>query len=191
MNIQEFRQIIQNGSETPECSGVKTVSSSSAGSISGLVHCPYIPAIANISADKFKRTTKIQMVNGDVIELDDYQYALITPLMLQNNAHKYDFAVKVMSESRAEFDHLYVTDELISGRINWSNPSKEIEITYFTVKDLNIPWWKFWVDKNVLVNIKNKQLWQEAVAIAHIKRLPPVPPPVMKPLYFRGIRVHG
>lgn len=148
--------------------------------LSGTVNCPYIlPTLPEYKHDNFKLTTKVKMINGDIIELENDQYELIKPLIMQNSIHKYDFAVKVLSESCIDFDHLYVSDELISGRINWNNvnPSKEIEIKYFTPKDLNIPWWKFWINKAVIVNEKNKALWQEAVAVAHVKRLPPVPPP--------------
>lgn len=80
-------------------------------------------------------------------------------------------------ETTDMFDSLYVSDDLISNRIKWE--SKEaVSVDYYDIKDLGIPWWKIWIDKVDLCNIKNKKLWQEAVAVAHVKHLPPVPSPL-------------
>lgn len=75
------------------------------------------------------------------------------------------------------FDDLYVSDDLISNRIKWENV-EVISVKYYTIKDLGIPWWKFWINKNDMCNKKNKKLWQEAVAVAHKKQLPPVALPL-------------
>lgn len=177
MNIQEFKKLQETYTDT-ESPPVSAFSNIQKEPLFGTVHCPYIPTVVNIQSNNFKRTTNIQMVNGDVIELDNVEYELVKPLIMQNSVHKYDFAVQIVSESKSDFDHMYVTDELISGRIKWNMSIPEIKVIYYTIKDLNIPWWKFWINKEAIVNEKNKLLWQEAVAVAHIKRLPPVPSPI-------------
>ena len=80
------------------------------------------------------------------------------------------------------FDDLYISDDLISCRIKWENV-EVISVNYYTIKDLGIPWWKFWIDKNDICNRKNKKLWQEAIAVSHIKKLPPVQSPIK---YIQG-----
>jgi hypothetical protein len=125
----------------------------------------------NISerAEFLAQSRKI-IVDGKEMDCAEFEFTygkqLQRPKIIQRNT------------TNSEYDHLYITDELISGRIQWEHVPA-IKITYYTTDDIHIPWWKFWIDKCEMVNIKNKQLWEEAMAVAHAKHMPPVVAPLV------------
>jgi hypothetical protein len=74
----------------------------------------------------------------------------------------------------------YICDELVSSRIKWDN--ENVYVTYFTEKDIKIPFWSF-SNKFDKLNKKNKELWEEASSVAKHKKLKPIMAPIQ---YFRG-----
>ena len=50
-------------------------------------------------------------------------------------------------------------------------------IRYYTMEEHGLPWYNFWTEKFVVVNDKNKKLWDYATTYAEkISCIPPFPP---------------
>lgn len=74
------------------------------------------------------------------------------------------------------YNYLYVSDDLVSNRIDFTG--KRVVVSYYkSLSELNIPWYKFWINKYAILNDRNMDLFKEAMAVANIKCLPPVFPP--------------
>jgi hypothetical protein len=78
----------------------------------------------------------------------------------------------------SEYDHLYVMDELISRRIRWENVDK-VEVKYYELDDLEIPWYKFYLSRYDVHKKKNTLLYHEAIAVARAKKLYRPMPPIL------------
>lgn len=82
-----------------------------------------------------------------------------------------------IEERKNQFNHLYIDDALVSNRITWTE--NRIKIRYYTPKDFPLPWYKRLFQNNLeSINQKNKELWQEASAVALAKHLMPPGPPL-------------
>lgn len=80
-----------------------------------------------------------------------------------------------------KYEHLYVSDDLVSSRITWDE--REVHVDYYRPQDIKVPRWSWFPDKCGMVNGKNKELWEEACAVAYIKKLMPVAPPCRFEVY--------
>lgn len=125
----------------------------------GFIHCPYLPTPSNYEYRKF-------MINNN--EVADHVRPRFNTDSIKENLGK-------------DYEHLYVCDELISGRITING--NKLEIEYFEVKPtrlVNYILSMFHLTKietYIDINNKNMELWREACAVAKAKELmPPFPP---------------
>ena len=80
-------------------------------------------------------------------------------------------------ERQNQFKHLYIDDNLVSSRITWTE--NRIKVQYYKPEDFPIPWYKRLFPRDLEpINQKNKELWQEASAVALAKHLMPPGPPL-------------
>lgn len=87
------------------------------------------------------------------------------------------YIVCFQTETNTKYNHLYISDDLISSRISFDE--KEVTVKYYKfVKELNIPWYKFWIDKYEVLNRLNTDLFYEAIAVANHKQLKPIMAPI-------------
>lgn len=138
---------------------------------------------------EFNDCARKVMIDGVVMGMDEmYRYVKNPPesyvaMMARERQRLHKVTENtIAAESEKEdskYDYLYITDELISGRIQWEGVSR-IEIKYYEASEVGVPWWKFWVDRCTLANEKNKLLWQEARAVFRAKKMSwqmsPLPP---------------
>ena len=73
------------------------------------------------------------------------------------------------------YEFLYSTDDLVSNKITWNDT--RVKVKFYNIKDIYVPWWKFWISKVDIVNKKNIDLWHEACAVAKAKKLSIPGPP--------------
>ena len=59
---------------------------------------------------------------------------------------------------------LFTDEQSISKRINWKK--EQVSIRYYTTNDIQVPFWKLWINKQDIMEERNVLLYKEAVVVA-------------------------
>jgi hypothetical protein len=88
-----------------------------------------------------------------------------------------DHFYNILEEEKERIKYLFVDDSLVSNRITWDD--KKVKVKYYTLEDFpKVPWYKmiFGIEQKD-INMKNQELYEEAMSVALNKKLMPVGPP--------------
>lgn len=84
---------------------------------------------------------------------------------------------QIASEEKERIKYLFVDDSFVSNRISWDD--KKVKVNYYKLEDVKVPWYmKLFGVKSIDVNLKNQELYEEALSVAIAKKLMPVFPPL-------------
>jgi hypothetical protein len=152
----------------------------------GSLATPDTSSVSNIPVYDPRTREYVEGFNQRIREDDSAKYGNVhCPYMLTMTKYEHrKFMINnetIKKNLGKDYEHLYVCDELISGRITINGNKMEIE--YFEVKPtrfVNYILSMFHLTKietYVDINNKNMELWREACAVAKVKKLmPPFPP---------------
>lgn len=134
---------------------------------------------------EFNERARTIVIDGVSMGIDEIHRYIQNPpesyvrLMMNEMVRRQKRSIpKVSVDEDGKYDHLYVIDELISRRIRWENVDK-VEVKYYELNDLEIPWYKFYFDRYTVHKKKNTLLYHEAIAVSRAKKLYRPMPPIL------------